>query len=97
MKTSEIRSRLKHCAGLLYGLSIDLNNDGEELARLRAENRRLKAECDALLGKKPKRKKSGRVWTEQDRIRQSEEIKEYHARKKALKESGDADDKPGVS
>ena len=37
MTTQEIRARLKHCAGLLYAISCDLNNDNDELEQLREE------------------------------------------------------------
>lgn len=38
----ELRSRLKHIAGLCYGLSIDLANDLERLALLEKENAELR-------------------------------------------------------
>ena len=76
MRTGEIRQRLKHCAGLLYGLSIDLNHDGEELEALREENQRLKAEIAKLRREKKdtkrpqtagRKKRGRRVWTEEQR------------------------------
>lgn len=46
MTVKEIRERLKHIAGLCYGLSADLQYLEEENARLKADNAGLQALLD---------------------------------------------------
>lgn len=48
MSVVELRERLKHIAGLCYGLSSDLSLLTERNAELLAENETLKAERDRL-------------------------------------------------
>ena len=55
MTTQEIRARLKHCAGIMYGISSDLNQDDSELKELREEVKRLRVENYAL--RHPEKKK----------------------------------------
>lgn len=47
----ELRQRLKHIAGLCWGLSIDLNNEIERNERQAAEIKKLQAQIVVLGGK----------------------------------------------
>lgn len=48
MTIQELRERLKHIAGLCWGLSIDLANDLERSQRLEAEVIQLRKKCCAF-------------------------------------------------
>lgn len=53
LTVEELQKRLKHIAGLCWGLSIDLSNDRELSEYLKAENERLKEQVKELGGKQP--------------------------------------------
>ena len=48
LSLEQLRQRLKHIAGLCWGLSIDLNNEVTRNEELTAENKRLQNEIDGL-------------------------------------------------
>ena len=73
MTTQEIRARLKHCAGLLYAISCDLNNDNYELEQLRKEVEYLR--------NKVNKKKFQR--TEEDKQKRREIAKRYWEKRRA--------------
>ncbi len=47
----ELRARLKHIAGLCWGLSIDIANEFEERDNLKLENKQLREEIEHLKSK----------------------------------------------
>ena len=86
MNFQQLRERLKHIAGLCWGLSIDLQNEIEYREELEKEVKRLRAEI-YLLGGTPERTGVGRrkASVAENEVMTPEEKEKYDRRREYLR------------